>query len=163
MSGLNLNQAEIERLSMVDLANLIFNGEQRPMSFKEAFDQIAALKNWDETEKQGKIAQFYTDLNIDGRFVTNGSNSWGLKRWYRSDQIKEDLSMDDLEDMIEDDIEDELEDEDGNEINSLDDEDYDDYDDEGTDMEDDSDTIDDADFKDEFDEEYEDDFEDTPV
>src|SRR5699024_7840018 len=131
-------QAEIERLSMVDLANLIFVEEQRPMGFKEAFDQIAALKNWDETEKQGKIAQFYTDLNIDGRFVTNGSNSWGLKRWYRTDQIKEDLSMDDLEDMIEDDIDDELEDEDNNEVNSLEDENYDGYD-EDTDIEDEDD------------------------
>src|SRR5690625_5258253 len=147
---------------MVDLANLIFDEEQRPMSFKEAFDQIAALKNWDENEKQRKIAQFYTDLNIDGRFVTNGSNSWGLKRWYRTDQIKEDLSMDDLEDMIEDDIEDELEDEDSDEINSLND-DYDSYDDENADIEDEEDTIDDEDFSDEFNEEYEDDFEDTPV
>jgi len=162
VSGINLNQAEIDKLSMVDLANLIFIEEQRPMSFKEAFDQIAAVKKWDETEKQSKIAQFYTDLNIDGRFVTNGSNSWGLKRWYRSDQIKEDLSTDDLEDMI-DDIDEELTDEDSDNLDAIDDENYDNYDDEDTDIDDEDDTLENADFSDEFDEDYEDDFEDTPV
>src|SRR5690625_2391584 len=111
MGVTNLNKTEIEKMSMVDLAHLIFAEEQRPMSFKETFDKIAQLKSWDEEEKGDKIAQFYTDLNIDGRFVTNGSNSWGLKRWYRSEQIREDLSMDDLDDMIVDiDVDDVLDD-----------------------------------------------------
>src|SRR5690625_6773251 len=98
-------------MSMVDLANLSYAEEQRPMSFKEAYDKIATLKKWNQTEKDEKVAQFYTDLNIDGRFVTNGSNSWGLKRWYRSEQIREDLSLEDLDDMIVDiDVDDVLDD-----------------------------------------------------
>ncbi|HLS20245.1 MAG TPA: DNA-directed RNA polymerase subunit delta [Bacillota bacterium] len=154
MSVTNFNKTDIEKMSMVDLANLLFAEEQRPMSFKEAFDKIAELKNWDETEKDNKIAQFYTDLNIDGRFVTNGSNSWGLKRWYRSEQINEDLSLDDLDDMIED-IEEEEE-----RINymaeeqnddTIDEEDYDGYVDEDTE-------IDDEEFDEQFEEEYEDDY-----
>jgi len=154
MSVTNFNKTDIEKMSMVDLANLLFAEEQRPMSFKEAFDKIAELKNWDETEKDNKIAQFYTDLNIDGRFVTNGSNSWGLKRWYRSEQINEDLSLDDLDDMIED-VEEEEE-----RINymaeeqnddTIDEEDYDGYVDEDTE-------IDDEEFDEQFEEEYEDDY-----
>src|SRR5699024_1900670 len=36
-----------------------------------------------------KLAQFYTDLNIDGRFTALGSNNWGLKRWYPKSQTSE--------------------------------------------------------------------------
>src|SRR5690625_4238762 len=153
MSVTNFNKTDIEKMSMVDLANLIFAEEQRPMSFKEAFDKIADLKEWDETAKDNKIAQFYTDLNIDGRFVTNGSNSWGLKRWYRTEQISEDLSLDDLDDMIEDIEEEEhinFMSEDEND-DTIDEEDYDGYVDEETEIEDEA-------FDEQFDEEYEDDY-----
>src|SRR5690625_945278 len=124
------------------------------MRFKEAYDKISTLKKLNHTVKDEKVVQFYTDLNIDGRFVTNGSNSWGLKRWYRSEQINEDLSLDDLDDMIED-IEEEEE-----RINymaeeqnddTIDEEDYDGYVDEDTE-------IDDEEFDEQFEEEYEDDY-----
>lgn len=151
MGVTNLNKTEIEKMSMVDLAHLIFAEEQRPMSFKETFDKIAQLKSWDEEEKGDKIAQFYTDLNIDGRFVTNGSNSWGLKRWYRSEQIREDLSMDDLDDMIEDIDEDIDEDETTEVDDAFEEENYDGYVDEDAE-------IDDDEFDEQFEADYEDDF-----
>lgn len=152
VSVTNLKQTEIEKLSMIDLANLIFAEEQRPMGFKEAYDKIATLKNWNQADKDSKVAQFYTDLNIDGRFVTNGSNSWGLKRWYRSEQIREDLSMDDLEDMIEDEDESLVN---GEEVDvdeeSLNEEDYDRLDSDDVDLEDET-------FDEDFGETYEDDY-----
>lgn len=157
VSVMNLSQTEIEKMSMVDLANLIFAEEQRPMSFKEAYDKIATLKKWNQTEKDEKVAQFYTDLNIDGRFVTNGSNSWGLKRWYRSEQIREDLSMDDLEDMIEDEDEEEVlaaEEEVDIDGESLEEEDYDRLDGDDVDLEDET-------FAENFGETYEGDFDDS--
>lgn len=97
---------------MVDIANLMLLEEKKPMTFKEAFDKVAALKNWDEEQKQEKISQFYTDLNLDGRFITNGENTWGLKRWYRVDQMNKEFATAqmDEEDTAEHDGDIELED-----------------------------------------------------
>jgi len=49
---------EIEKMSMVDIANLVLLEEQKPLTFKETFDKVSQLKNWDETQKQNKISQF---------------------------------------------------------------------------------------------------------
>ena len=103
---------EIEKMSMVDVANLVLLEEQQPMTFKETFDKVSQLKKWDDTQKKLRISQFYTDLNMDGRFITNGSNTWGLKRWYRVDQMSEEFAtaqMDEAEEGIVDDVDPELE------------------------------------------------------
>src|SRR5699024_2528322 len=60
--------------------------EKKAMKFSEAFKKVADLKGLSEEERTSKIGQFYTDLNADGSFVSNGSNTWGLKRWYRDEQ-----------------------------------------------------------------------------
>lgn len=100
-----LSHEEIEKMSMVDVANLILVEEKQPLSFLDTFNKVAALKEWDNDVKKSKVAQFYTDLNMDGRFITNGSNTWGLKRWYKLDEISEELtnpSMEVLDDEFED-------------------------------------------------------------
>lgn len=100
-----LSREEIQKMSMVDVANLILVEEKQPLSFLDSFNKVAALKEWDDDTKKSKVSQFYTDLNMDGRFITNGSNTWGLKRWYKLDEISEELtnpSMEVLDDEFED-------------------------------------------------------------
>src|SRR5699024_926236 len=60
--------------------------------FKKVFDKVAEIKEFPDEQRLDLIAQFYTDLNIDGRFVTTGDNLWGLKRWYPVEQIEEQVS-----------------------------------------------------------------------
>src|SRR5699024_3096571 len=45
-------------------------------------NEVAKLKNFTDAQRQDLLARFYTDLNVDGRFMTLGSNVWGLERWY---------------------------------------------------------------------------------
>ncbi|TXF92772.1 DNA-directed RNA polymerase subunit delta, partial [Lactobacillus delbrueckii subsp. bulgaricus] len=78
-----------------------------------------------------RIAQFYTDLNIDGRFLALSDQTWGLRSWYPYDQldeetqptvkakkkkakkaVEEDLDLDEFEEIDEDDLDlDEVEEE----------------------------------------------------
>lgn len=161
-----LTAEEIENLSMIQLAIKILEEEKKALDFQELFQRIADLKGLSEQERENKIAQFYTDLNIDGRFTTLGSNIWGLKRWYPVEQADEEVHtvkkkkkaakkriLDDDEVLVEEDdfLEDDL----------LDDEDLDlDEDDLDEDLDDDlDDPIEDEELDDEFDDEFDDDFE----
>lgn len=79
----NYNEEEIENMSLIDLAKLVLLQERQPLKFNEAFEKVSELKGLTEAQKQAKISQFYTELNVDGNFIMNGQNTWGLKRWYR--------------------------------------------------------------------------------
>lgn len=77
-------------MSLIELTRLIMLEEKKEMKFKDAFSQAAELKGLSESARSGRISQFYTDLNLDGNFVTSGSNMWGLKSWYQDAKIEED-------------------------------------------------------------------------
>jgi len=112
------SQDEIERTAMIDLANELLLEEKKALNFHETFEKVADLKGLSDAKKAESISQFYTDLNLDGRFLALGSNVWGLKRWYPVDQIDEEISMTpkkkkkSAKKEVEEDIVDEEEDED---------------------------------------------------
>lgn len=89
MSLKKYSHEELARTSMIELADLMLVDKKKALDFRDAFEKIAEMKGFTEEQKHESIAQFYTDLNIDGRFMTTGSNMWGLKRWYPVEQIDE--------------------------------------------------------------------------
>jgi DNA-directed RNA polymerase subunit delta len=88
----NYSHEESKKLSMIELANAIMLDEKKAMNFKDVFEQIANIKEFSDADKAANIAQFYTDLNVDGRFITIGSNMWGLKRWYPVETMDEEVA-----------------------------------------------------------------------
>ncbi|WP_058308722.1 DNA-directed RNA polymerase subunit delta [Gracilibacillus massiliensis] len=87
-----LNQEKIDNMAMIDIATKVLEEENKAMDFRDIFDRVAKLKGFSEADKDLWISQFYTDLNIDGRFMTKGSNLWGLKKWYPVEEIDEDIT-----------------------------------------------------------------------
>ncbi|GAB3789319.1 DNA-directed RNA polymerase subunit delta [Virgibacillus kimchii] len=92
MSLKKYSHEELERMSKIELANALLMDEKKTMDFQDIYAKVAEIKNLSEEDQQAGIAQFYTDLNVDGRFLTVGSNKWGLKRWYPVDKIDEDVA-----------------------------------------------------------------------
>ncbi len=136
---------ELREMSLVELAYLVMTEKKEALPFQQIVQEIAALIHLSEDEVRERIAQFYTDLNIDGRFICIGENRWGLRSWYPYDQIEEETVptikpkkkkkvLDEFEDY--DEI---IDDED------LDYDDLDDYEDEG-DVDLDDDLLDDDEF-----------------
>nr|WP_239565354.1 DNA-directed RNA polymerase subunit delta [Brevibacillus fulvus] len=76
-------------MALVDIAYEILRETNHPHNFRELMDRISALRHLTEEQKMGMIAQVYTEINIDGRFVCLGENTWGLKRWYPTDTVEE--------------------------------------------------------------------------
>jgi DNA-directed RNA polymerase subunit delta len=166
---------ELKELSMIELAYELMASKKQAIAFKNLVAEIAEILGLSEEELRTKMPQFYTDLNIDGRFLCVGENRWGLRSWYPYDQIEEeivpaakpkkkrakktddeeDLDIEEFDELDEeydelDDIDEEIEDDedlDEEEEEEDVDEDFDDdlLDDDDYDLEEDEDDIDDED------------------
>lgn len=88
----NLTKEEIVEIPMIDIMYHYLRDERQPVDFYTLMDKIAEYKGWSENEKQNRLVQAYTDMNIDGRFVALGDNKWGLKNWYPVEQTEEELA-----------------------------------------------------------------------
>lgn len=74
---------EIENMALIDLTKKIMLEEKEAIDFHDIYDRVAELKGLTAEEKENRMTQFYTDLNMDGNFKSLGSNRWILKRYYR--------------------------------------------------------------------------------
>lgn len=95
MHELNFRELTTEQLneeSLINLAYSILVDKGQPLTFKEINDTILGLEARTEAQLQDAIVQFYTDINIDGRFIVLGENRWGLREWYAIDQVEEETA-----------------------------------------------------------------------
>ncbi|WP_273851671.1 DNA-directed RNA polymerase subunit delta [Guptibacillus spartinae] len=156
-----LSADDIQETSMIDIMYFILQDEKKPVSFYTLMDQIGKMKGLSSEELQEMLAEVYTNLNTDGRFVTLGDNQWGLKGWYPVEQSQEELattikpkkrkkSQDDDELGFDEDDEEDLED---LEVDDLEDFDDDEFDDDTEDLDEDLDDDDDDDLEDDEEEE----------
>lgn len=83
---------EIKEMSMIEIAFKLLKEAKKPIEFKEMFAQISKAKELTKEQQLERIANLYTDLNVDGRFINVGENQWGLKKWYPIERIEEELS-----------------------------------------------------------------------
>ncbi|MGE5703751.1 MAG: DNA-directed RNA polymerase subunit delta [Clostridia bacterium] len=80
---------KLSEMAMVDIAYEILRETNRTFNFREIMDEISALRGLTTEQMMSIIAQVYTEVNIDGRFVCIGENTWGLKRWYPTETVEE--------------------------------------------------------------------------
>ncbi|MDN4524760.1 DNA-directed RNA polymerase subunit delta [Fictibacillus fluitans] len=85
------SKEEIMEMAMVEIAFEILKEEKDTISFYDLVKRIKDLKGISEAAVQRRLAHFYTDMNIDGRFVSLGDNKWGLKAWYPIESSEEEL------------------------------------------------------------------------
>ena len=65
--------------SMVDVAYDVITENHRIMNFQDLYSEVASKLGFLDEEKLDKISKFYTNLSLDGRFVTLGNNEWDLR------------------------------------------------------------------------------------
>ena len=83
---------DVAELSMLAIAHNVLEEEKKAFNFYDLMKKVAEIKGFSEEEYEERIAQFYTNLNIDGRFLCLGDNMWGLKKWYPVDKIDEEFA-----------------------------------------------------------------------
>ena len=145
-----------------------FSQNIKPVPFQELLNEMISLLGVTKEELGDRIAQFYTDLNIDVPLYCSVRPDVGLRSWYPYDQldeetqptvkakrksekvVEEDLDLDEFEEVDEDDIDlDEMEEDIDLDADSFDDEDVDEEDDDELEIEDEMIEEDEEDYDDE--------------
>ncbi|EOP63382.1 MULTISPECIES: DNA-directed RNA polymerase subunit delta [Bacillus] len=82
---------ELKECSMIEVVHSVLGNKRQATTFNELVQEIAQVLGLSQGQVNTKLAQFYTDLNIDGRFINLGENRWGLRSWYPYEQIDEEI------------------------------------------------------------------------
>ncbi|AVK82660.1 DNA-directed RNA polymerase subunit delta [Lysinibacillus sp. B2A1] len=95
MHELNFREMTKEQLaeeSLINLAYVILNEKRASVSFNDLLTIIQELVGYSNEEIKARLLQFYTDLNVDGRFLYNQETGWGLREWFKVEQIEEETA-----------------------------------------------------------------------
>ncbi|TDL32961.1 DNA-directed RNA polymerase subunit delta [Jeotgalibacillus sp. S-D1] len=149
----NRSKEELREYSFIEVTHYMLVDRHATMTFKEMLTEWKKLLGITDKEAKARMVQFYTDLNVDGRFISIGDDQWGLRTWYPLDQVEdehvtseiqtkkkakkskkkklaeEDLDFDDLDDEEDDLVYDELDD-DVEDVDDLDDDEDEDFEEE---------------------------------
>lgn len=76
-------------LSMIEVAHAILSQHGETMAFVDLANEVQQYLGKSDEEIRERLSQFYTDLNVDGSFISLGDNTWGLRAWYPFESIDE--------------------------------------------------------------------------
>lgn len=68
-----------EEMSMLEVAELLIQRKIKPQKFEKIAKEVCEIMGLTDEEFQSKLAQFYSDLTLSGKFVTVGEDKWDLK------------------------------------------------------------------------------------
>lgn len=68
-------------MSVTDLAYFILKNRGQAIHFKELITEIMRVKAISQENPGRLIAQMHTEINLDSRFLHQGSGEWGLREW----------------------------------------------------------------------------------
>lgn len=60
---------ELKECSMIEVVHSVLGNKRQATTFNELVQEIAQVLGLSQGQVNTKLAQFYTDLNIDGRFI----------------------------------------------------------------------------------------------
>lgn len=123
-----MKKEELELLSNKDIAYMIIEESKKKLNTADLFKKIIKLLGLPESTFDKKIADFYTALSTDKRFILLDNGKWDLRSNHTSDKVIKVADEDEEDDEEEIEEEDQIEEEEIEE-DSFDDTDESDYDD----------------------------------
>lgn len=92
MNFREMTKEQLAEESLISLAYAILNEKRASVSFNDLLTILQELKGYSDEEMKVRLLQFYTDLNVEGRFLFNQETGWGLREWYKVEQIEEETA-----------------------------------------------------------------------
>ena len=78
--------------SLLDYAYDYVSGQTQPSKFQDIWEYCVKEAGLSEEEANAKVSRFYTNLMLDGRFVTLGENQWDLRARHKYETVHIDMS-----------------------------------------------------------------------
>lgn len=101
--------------SLLDYAYEYVSKSKEPVSFADIWKYVVEHAGLDEETAARRVSSFYTNLMLDGRFVTLGDNLWDLRVRQTFDKVH--IDMKDVYSDVEENDDDEEEEEEEKEYN----------------------------------------------
>lgn len=96
--SLKVKKEELELMSNKDIAALILENSKRTINTADLFKKIIKLLDLPESTFEKKIADFYTSLSTDKRFILLDNGRWDLRSRHTSDKLIKVVPEDEDED-----------------------------------------------------------------
>lgn len=100
------------KLSKTDIAFEIIEQNKEGMSFADLWSKVCDEAGINSEAREELVSIFYTDLSLDGRFITLGDNVWDLRKNHPFEKVHIDMNdiySDDLIGDEDDDIAEDIE------------------------------------------------------
>ncbi|WP_196426746.1 DNA-directed RNA polymerase subunit delta [Lysinibacillus cavernae] len=92
MNFREMTKEQLTEESLINLAYAVLNEKRASVSFNDLLKIIQELVGYSDEEIKSRLLQFYTDMNVDGRFLYNQEAGWGLREWFKVEQIEEETA-----------------------------------------------------------------------
>ena len=79
-------------LSMVDVAFELMTKKKKEVEFAKLYQEVSEVKGFTAQEAEEKMSIFYTDITLDGRFITLGENRWDLRTRHKFENVHIDMN-----------------------------------------------------------------------
>ena len=83
----------MEKKSALDIAYDYVKEQKREVEFSEIWNHVVKTLSLSESQANDRVAKFYTNLMLDGRFVDLGNNVWDLRSNHTFDKVRVDLNV----------------------------------------------------------------------
>ncbi len=67
------------KTAKIEIAFNLLTKKKKPTPFLKLWEEISQIENLTPSQQEDQIAQFYSDLCLDSRFVNMGDNKWDLR------------------------------------------------------------------------------------
>lgn len=91
--------------SNLDVAYELVLKKKNPVQFLKLWEEVSQIQGYTQEAADALIGKFYTNLSLDGRFITLGENTWDLRERYSFDKVH--IDMNDVYSEVEEEIIDE--------------------------------------------------------
>ena len=77
--------------SLIEIAYELVSSQESSVHFSKIWEYVKKEANIDEETAKKIAGQFFTNLMLDGRFVTLGENEWDLRERHTFDKVHIDM------------------------------------------------------------------------
>lgn len=91
--------------AMIDVAYDLMSSKKKAVLFIKLWEEVCQIMAFTKQQEEDNIAQFYSDLSLDERYVTVGGNKWDLRERHTYKEVvvdTEEILIDESDDDIDD-------------------------------------------------------------